>query len=71
MWLQMLFLGDTLLSSLRAQILGFDNIRKLYVSDDYFSPIYASCGHKTQDGLYIAKGYFFQGGKALDTPRIL
>jgi len=39
----------TLLSSLGAQILGFDNIRELYVSDEYFSPIYASCGHKAQD----------------------
>ena len=32
----------TLLSSLGAQILGFDNIRELYVSDEYFSPIYTS-----------------------------
>ena len=59
----MLFLGDTLLSSLGAQILGFDNIRKLHVSDEYFSPIYASCGHKAQDGFYIDKGYFFKEGR--------
>jgi len=31
----------TLLSSLGAQILGFDNIKELYVYDEYFSPIYA------------------------------
>jgi len=49
-----------LLSSLGAQILGFDNIRELYVSDKYFSPIYASCRHKAQDGFYIAKGYLFK-----------
>ena len=49
----------TLLSSLGAQILGFDNIRELYVSDEYFSPVYASCGDKAQDGFYIAKGYLF------------
>ena len=53
----------TLLSSLGAQILGFDNIRELYVSDEYFSPIYASCGHKAQDGFYIAKGYLFKEGR--------
>jgi len=34
----------TLLSSFGAQILGFDNIWKFYVFDEYFSPIYASCG---------------------------
>jgi len=61
MWLHMLFLRDTqLLSSLGDQILGFDNIRELYVSDEYFSPIYASYGHKAQDGFYIAKGYLFK-----------
>ena len=48
-----------MLSSLGAQFLGFDNIRELYVSDKYFSPIYASCGCKAQDGFYIAKGYLF------------
>jgi len=53
----------TLLSSLRAQILGFDNIRELYVSDEYFSPIYASCGHKAQDGFYNAKGFLFKKGR--------
>ena len=64
MWLQMLFLRDTqLLSSLGDQILGFDNIRELYVSDEYFSPIYASYGHKAQDGFYIAKGYLFKEGR--------
>jgi len=46
----------TLLSSLGAQILGFDNIKELYVSYEFFSLIYASCGHKVQDGFYIAKG---------------
>ena len=30
----------TLLSSLGAQILGFDNIRDLYALDELFSPIY-------------------------------
>ena len=53
----------TLFSSLGAQILGFDNIRELYVSDEYFSPIYASCGHKAQDEFYIAKGYLFKEGR--------
>ncbi|XP_006589946.1 uncharacterized protein [Glycine max] len=53
----------TLLSSLRAQILGFDNIRELHVSDEYFSPIYASYGHKAQDGFYIANGYLFKEGR--------
>jgi len=53
----------TFLSSLRAQILGFDNIRELYVSDEYFSPIYASCGHKAQDGFYVDKGYLFKEGR--------
>jgi len=53
----------TLLSSLGARILGFDNIRELYVFDEYFSPIYASCGHKAQDGFYIAKGCFFKEGR--------
>ena len=50
----------TLLSSLGAQILGFDNIRELYVSNEYVSPIYASCRHKAQDGFYIAKGYLLK-----------
>ena len=53
----------TLLSSLGAQILGFDNIRELYVFNEYFSPIYARYGHKDQDGLYIAKGYLFKEGR--------
>jgi len=53
----------TLLSSLGAQILGFDYIRELYASNEYFSPIYASCGHKAQDGFYIAKGYLFNEGR--------
>ena len=54
----------TLFSSLGALILGFDNIRELYVSDEYFSPIYASCRHKaTQDGFYIAKGCLFKEGR--------
>ena len=30
--------------------------------DEYFSPIYASCGLKAQDGFYIAKGYLFKEG---------
>ena len=54
MWLEMLLLGDTLLSSLGTQIIGFDDISELYISNAYFSPIYASCGHKAQDGFYIA-----------------
>ena len=53
----------TLFYSLGAQILGFDNIRELYVSDEYFSPIYASCGHKAQDGFYVDKGYLFKEGR--------
>jgi len=53
----------TLLSSLGAQILGFDNMMELYVSNEYFSPIYASCGHKAQDRFYIAKGYLFKEGR--------
>ena len=53
----------TLFSSLGAQILGFDNIRELYVSNEYFSPIYAIYGHKAQDGFYIAKGYLFKEGR--------
>jgi len=53
----------TLLSFLGAQILGFDNIRELHVSDKYFSPIYASCGHKAQDVFYIAMGYLFKEGR--------
>ncbi|XP_028246720.1 uncharacterized protein LOC114424051 [Glycine soja] len=42
---------------------GFDNIRELYVSNEYFSPIYAIYGHKAQDGFYIAKGYLFKEGR--------
>ena len=57
------FRRHTLLSSLGAQILGFDNIRELYVSDEYFSPFYASYRHKAQDGFYIAKGYLFKEGR--------
>ena len=53
----------TLFSFLGAQILGFDNIRELYVSYEYFSLIYAICGHKAQDGFYIAKGYLFKEGR--------
>ena len=53
----------TLLSSIGAQILGFDNIRELYVSDEYFSPIYASCGPKAQDGFCISKEYLFKEGR--------
>jgi len=53
----------TLLSSLGAQILGFDNIRELYVSDEYFCPTYASYGHKAQYGFYISMGYLFKEGR--------
>ena len=53
----------TLVSFLGAQILGFDNIRELYVSNKYFSPIYVGCGHNAQDGFYIAKGYLFNEGR--------
>ena len=35
----------------------------MYVSDEYFSYIYASYGHKAQDGFYIAKGYLFKEGR--------
>ena len=53
----------TLFCSLRAQILGFDNIRDLYALDEHFSPIYKSCGKKAQDGYYLAEGYLFKEGK--------
>ena len=56
-------LGDTLFCSLGAQILGFDNIRELYASEEYFSPIYESYGQKAQDGFYLAEGYLFKEGK--------
>jgi len=53
----------TLFCSLKAQILGFDNIRELYASDEHFYPIYESCGEKAQDGFYLAEGYLFKEGK--------
>jgi len=53
----------TLFCSLGVQILGFDNIRKLYALDEHFSPIYESYGQNAQDGFYLAEGYLFKEGK--------
>ena len=53
----------TLFCSLGAQILGFDNIRESYASDEHLSPIYESCGQKAQDGFYLAERYLFKEGK--------
>ena len=53
----------TLFYSFGAQILGFDNIRDLYASDENFSPINESYGQKAQDGFYLAEGYLFKEGK--------
>ena len=50
----------TLFCSLGAQILGFDNIRELYASDEHFSLIYESDGQIAQDEFYLDDGYLFK-----------
>jgi len=43
----------TLLVSLDAQILGFDNKKELYEHDRYFSSIFVSCSKKPFDRFYF------------------
>ena len=66
-----LFRRHTLFCSLRAQILGFDNIRELYALDEHFSPICEACGQKKGPRwILFGPGVFVQRGKALHIPRI-
>jgi len=53
----------TLFSKLIAQILGFDNIPKLYEYDQDFASTFGSSKHRAQGGFYISKGYLFREGK--------
>ena len=52
-----------LISTLGAQILGFDNIIELYSQDPEFSSIYTKSQHKPQGGYYVNQGYLFRKGK--------
>jgi len=52
-----------LISTLRAQILGFDNIIELFLQDPEFSSIYTRSQHKPQGGYYVNQGYLFREGK--------
>ena len=51
------------LSTLRSQILGFDNVCELYLQDQYFALIYKTCEHKSQEGFYVNNGYLFKEGR--------
>jgi len=59
----------TLFAKLRAQILGFDNITKLYAKDVGFSNIYKECLKRSQGGFYMTKGYLFKKGKVCILPK--
>ena len=52
-----------MISTLGAQILGFDNIIELYSQDPEFSSIYTKSQHKPQEGYYVNQGYLFREGK--------
>jgi len=52
----------TLFAKLGAQILGFDNISKLYSRDPEFSTIYEECLHKPKGGYHVNEGYLFKEG---------
>ena len=52
-----------LISTLGAQILGFDNIIELYSQDPEFSSIYTKSQHKSQGANYVNQGYLFREGK--------
>ena len=52
-----------LISTLGAQILGFDNIIELYSQDPEFSSIYTKSQHKPQGGYYVNQDYLFREGK--------
>jgi len=52
-----------LISTLGAQILGFDNIIELYSQVPEFSSIYTKSQHKMQGGYYVNQGYLLRKGK--------
>ena len=54
-------------SKLGAQILGFENIPKLYENDQDFASTFSSCQHN-KGGFYVFEGYLFKEGKLLTQP---
>jgi len=48
---------------LGAQILGFDNIPKLYKEDQDFAPTFAKYQHGAHGGFYVYEGYLFKEEK--------
>jgi len=49
-----------LFSKLEVQILGFENIPKLYKEDPNFAPTFAKCKHRAQRDFYDYEGYLFK-----------
>ena len=48
---------------LGAQILGFDNIPKLYKEDQDFAPTFAKYQQRVYGGFYVYEGYLFKEEK--------
>ena len=46
-----------------AQILGFENIPKLYKEDQNFAPTFAKYQHRAHEGFYVYDGYLFKEEK--------
>jgi len=46
-----------------AQILGFDNIPKLYKEYQDFAPTFAKYQHRAHRGFYVYEGYLFKEEK--------
>ena len=59
----MLSRSYALFSKFGAQILGFENIPKLYKEDQDFSPTFVKCQHRAQGGFYVSEWYLFKEGK--------
>jgi len=52
-----------LFSKMEAQIVGYNNITKMYSQDPEFSSIFAKCQTKPQGGYCVNQGYLFKEGK--------
>ena len=53
---------------LGAQILGFDNIPKLYKEDQDFAPTFTKYQYRAHRGFYVYEGYLFKEKKTLHSP---
>ena len=56
--------NTTLLTRLEFHVLGLDEIKDLYASDNFFGPIFAKCTlEKGFDDFYLHKGFLFKQNK--------